>query len=392
MTVADQGGARVAALDGGGFVVAWESTTPPDASGIWTKELRVQAFQADGSRVGSEEVVDTEQSLGGIDVAPLSGGGYVVTWIDVHARTYLADGSPSGPAIVVHGAGGFQSEADVVALSGGDFAVGWRDASDSYNGGDGSAAGIATRVFITEGREVDGGEGGDAMRGTPLADRLAGLAGDDTLTGLGGDDVLDGGAGIDTAAYAANSVGFAVARTGANWRLTDRSGAEGVDQLLSIERLQFADRSFELVNPPRQGVPAFGQQNGFLFDAVYYLLDNPELVPTQSLTTANYYENRWPDLKAGNFPDDILFMHYNLYGVWEGRSAGSKFDQFDGNRYLKDNPDVAAYVDAYVADFLGSRTNGAIAHYVIYGQHEQRPAFDLVGQPIRLDYEIDWGG
>ena len=47
--------------------------------------------------------------------------------------------------------------------------------------------------------------------------------------------------------------------------------------------------------------------------------------------------------------------------MWSG-SAGSTFNKFDGTRYLKDNPDVAEYVDAYVADFLGSRSNGAIAH------------------------------
>jgi hypothetical protein len=29
---------------------------------------------------------------------------------------------------------------------------------------------------------------------------------------------------------------------------------------------------------------------------------------------------------------------------------------------------------------------------VIYGQHEQRLAYDLVGQQIKLDYVIDFGG
>jgi hypothetical protein len=59
------------------------------------------------------------------------------------------------------------------------------------------------------------------------------------------------------------------------------------------------------------------------------------------------------------------------------RSSGPKFDQFYGNRCLAESPDVAAYVDSDVAGFLGSRTNGVIAHYVIYGQHEQRLAFSL---------------
>jgi hypothetical protein len=105
-----------------------------------------------------------------------------------------------------------------------------------------------------------------------------------------------------------------------------------------------------------------------------------------------WYENRWPDLTPYQFDDATLFMHYNLYGVWEGRSAGPEFDRFDGNRYLADNPDVAAYVDSHLPDFLGSRSNGAIAHFVIYGQHELRPAFDLVGQPIDLGYTVDLGG
>ena len=63
-------------------------------------------------------------------------------------------------------------------------------------------------------------------------------------------------------------------------------------------------------------------------------------------------------------------------------------DSFDGNRYLTDNPDVAAYVDAYVADFLGSRTNGAIAHYVIYGQNEARLAYDAGGAGIDLGWAL----
>ena len=81
-------------------------------------------------------------------------------------------------------------------------------------------------------------------------------------------------------------------------------------------------------------------------------------------------------------------MHYNLYGVWEGRSGGPKFELFDGNRYLAENPDVAAYVDANVEDFLGSRSNGAIAHFIIYGNNEQRLAFDLTGQAIDMGYIV----
>ena len=254
-------------------------------------------------------------------------------------------------------------------------------------------------------REVWGWAGNDTIRTGLVGDFLAGGAGDDNL---------DAGPGMDLAYFAAPSANFRVAKAGLTWTVSEKFfGAEGSDTLRNTEAIAFTDKAFFLVNLPREGVPSYNTNNGFLFDAAYYLLDNPELVPAVDLLTAlyhyfgvgaalglrpnswfdaNYYENRWPDLKAGNFSDDILFMHYNLYGVWEGRSAGPKFDKFDGNRYLTDNPDVAAYVDAHLPDFLGSRSNGAIAHYVIYGQHELRLAYDLVGQQIDLGYTIDLGG
>ena len=72
-----------------------------------------------------------------------------------------------------------------------------------------------------------------------------------------------------------------------------------------------------------------------------------------------------------------------FFGQWLGFY---RFDQFNGARYLTDNPDVAAYVDANVADFLGSRSNGAIAHFVIYGANEQRAAYDGAGQPTDMGY------
>ncbi len=95
---------------------------------------------------------------------------------------------------------------------------------------------------------------------------------------------------------------------------------------------------------------------------------------------ADHYRNSYDDLRNGGFDDATLFMHYNLYGVWEGRATNTRLAQFDGERYLDDNPDVAAYVDANLASFLGSRDNGAIAHFLIYGAGEQRAAFDNSGQ------------
>jgi hypothetical protein len=316
--------------------------------------------------------------------------------------------SPSGLVLASNDNdhGSLNAAIDVVAGDSGRYFV---EVASAVPGGLGTYRLGAAPVFD----QIQGTAGDDQLiDAAGAASRLYGLAGNDRLQGGSGDDWLDGGDGVDVAAYAQAAGSFAVARTGDQWRVTDKSGAEGDDALVSIEKLQFADESFDLVNPPRISVPAFKGDNGFLFDAVFYLLDNPELVPTQNINTAlahyfaagaaqgrrpnswfdpSWYENRWPDLTPYQFDDATLFMHYNLYGVWEGRSAGPAYDQFDGNRYLADNPDVATYVDAHLPDFLGSRGNGAIAHHVIYGQHELRPAFDLIGQPISLDYVLDLG-
>ncbi len=256
---------------------------------------------------------------------------------------------------------------------------------------------------------IIGTSGADVLSGTSGDDVLRGHEGNDTLAGRGGNDSLDGGAGTDTATYAGARANFTVAKQGNTYTVTDNTGAEGTDALTSIEKLQFADKPFDLVNPPRVGVPDYGKDGGFLFDAVFYLLGNPELVPSVSLGnalqhytstgarqdkapnswfSADYYSNKWADLRPLQLDDATLFAHYNLYGVWEGRSGGPKFELFNGNRYLAENPDVAAYVDANVQDFLGSRSNGAIAHFVIFGADEQRAAYDFVGQSIDMGYVV----
>ena len=242
------------------------------------------------------------------------------------------------------------------------------------------------------------------------ADTITGGTGGDTLQGREGNDTINGGAGTDTSAYSGLRTAYTVTRAGSGWQVAAKSGTDGTDTLASIESLKFSDMVLSLVAPAAPAgspPPAFRQSGSFLFDPVFYLLKNPELVPTVALTAAaqhylttganagkapnawfdaNYYEARWPDLTPLGLDDATLFQHFNLYGVWEGRSPGPKFQTFNGGRYLTDNPDVAAYVDAHVADFLGSRSNGAIAHFIIYGANEQRAAFETSGNPIDLGY------
>ena len=267
------------------------------------------------------------------------------------------------------------------------------------------AGNIATLYTVLGNEQVWGRDKSETLVGTSQAEFIRGYGGSDAISGKGGNDSIDGGTGADTAIYSGKITDYFIKynRALGTATITDhRANADGTDSLKSIEKLQFADKTFDLLNPPRTESAAFGKSQSFLFDPAYYLLKHPDLVPTVTLATAFdsykttaaqgaapnawfdpvYYANRWADLKALNLDAVTLFAHYNLYGVWEGRSAGPTFDKYDGTRYLKDNPDVAAYVDAYVADFLGSRSNGAIAHYVIYGAAEGRVAYDTAGVAI----------
>ena len=45
-------------------------------------------------------------------------------------------------------------------------------------------------------------------------------------------------------------------------------------------------------------------------------------------------------------------------------------------------------MDANIAGFLGSRTNGAIAHLIIHGANEQRVAHATAGGVIDMGYVL----
>ena len=70
-------------LDGGGFVVTWQdfSQMVGDPSG---RDIRGEMFDASGTAVGSEFLVNTTTTNNQLDpsVTGLAGGGFVVTWSD----------------------------------------------------------------------------------------------------------------------------------------------------------------------------------------------------------------------------------------------------------------------------------------------------------------------
>ena len=180
----------------------------------------------------------------------------------------------------------------------GGLALTFANAETLLAGGGGITSAID--IFLT---------GNDTFVGSPGYDVLNALTGDDLLSGGAGDDTLIGGGGVDTASYAAARAAYSIAKIGADWRIGANTGNEGTDLLQGIETLQFADVALPLVKPAAPAgtpVPAYGANGGFLFDPVYYLLNNSDLIPTVTAPVA--------------------LQHYLSTGADQDREPNSWFD------------------------------------------------------------------
>jgi len=264
-----------------------------------------------------------------------------------------------------------------------------------------------------------GGNGADDLVDTS-ASSSASASSSSSSSSSGVDDHGSGGNGVDDPAGAsASASASASSSSSASTGVDDHgSGGNGADDPAGASASSSASASSasasaasasasasasSSVDDHGTDVPGAGKSASFLFDAAKYLELNPDFASTVDLGSAlahylevgaaqhrapagwfdaDFYRSAYGDLSASGLDDATLFMHFNLFGVFEGRTPGRALAHFDGERYLDDNPDVAAFVNGNLASFMGSAQNGAIAHYVIYGAHEHRAAFDDSGHVV----------
>ncbi|MDQ7076632.1 MAG: hypothetical protein Q9M45_02110, partial [Robiginitomaculum sp.] len=148
ITALDQQVPSVAALTGGGFVVAWEdlSLTAPDTS---FNAVRAQRYDANGVAQGSDFLVNTITSSSQFQpsVAALNDGGFVIAYGDnsqltldttqaaILATRFDAVGVRQGSEFLVNTTtASTQLTPSVAALSDGGFVIAWRDDSLSPQG------------------------------------------------------------------------------------------------------------------------------------------------------------------------------------------------------------------------------------------------------------------
>ncbi|MEM6889965.1 MAG: M10 family metallopeptidase C-terminal domain-containing protein [Pseudomonadota bacterium] len=156
-TLYDQKDSDVTGLEDGGFVVTWTGYGDHSGSGLG---IYMQKFDASGTKVGSEVLVNEETNGGQIEsqVVALEDGGFLVTF-----RSDNATGDGSGSSVwgqqydkfgglvkdnflinVTSANGQYQPE--VAGLKDGDFALSWSSKSTTYDDGSGTLS-ASTEVF-----------------------------------------------------------------------------------------------------------------------------------------------------------------------------------------------------------------------------------------------------
>ncbi|WP_131819302.1 Ig-like domain-containing protein [Sphingomonas jatrophae] len=155
-------------LAGGGFVVTWQDTNSLSGADS-TASIKAQMFDAAGTRVGAELLVNTAGT--GFKYEPtttgLANGGFVVTWHDgsntlgdasgtsIKAQIFSASGAKVGSEFRVNTqVNADQSMATITNLAGGGFVISWQDSSGTL--GDTSSSSVKAQIYNAAGTKVGG--------------------------------------------------------------------------------------------------------------------------------------------------------------------------------------------------------------------------------------------
>ena len=230
----------VAALKGGGFVVAVYGSSFYGPGGYTQGQTMLGAFENDGAAILGTTAFPSSGSSGGgryPTVTGLADGGWLVAWtravgsgdpnqttLEVDALRYSAKGALVGAVSVLpETGGGLATDPELTALDDWKLVLSWKATTRAQdNVGDvkqelftvgqlGSAKAddmVGTEkgdlIYGLGGKDtIKGLEGNDILFGNNGRDRLLGAKGRDTLDGGNGNDVLTGGAGKDVFVFGA---------------------------------------------------------------------------------------------------------------------------------------------------------------------------------------------
>lgn len=255
----------VATLADGSYFAAWQSDYG-DGSGTAIVGRRIAAnVSFPGGQFVSGEVLVNATATGSQlrpDVVALADGGWIVAWTVVDGglvtQRFDARGNPlqavmagddAGNVLAWSGGGSVRTEG-----GGGDDSLAAGNGDDHLLGGSGSD-------------HLAGGEGQDWLEGNAGNDSLDGAGNADTLTGGYGNDRLLGGQSTDTAVFSGSFADYRFALPGGRLQIIDINpddGDDGRDDLIGIEHVRFADRTYAVVGREAEWVNASvaGSQSG----------------------------------------------------------------------------------------------------------------------------------
>ncbi|MEO0379350.1 MAG: hypothetical protein AAF252_03720, partial [Pseudomonadota bacterium] len=162
-TVNSQDTSNVTALGGGRFAVVWEENDAANGDGSSTS-VAARIFDASGAPEGDEFQVNTfATGFQGLPrVATLQNGDLVFAWQSdgqdtsqggIYYQRFTDAGVPVGGEIRVNDSvSGDQTVPDIIALDTGGFAIGWTDTTTPAPG---SGADVFVQVFDTDGTRLD---------------------------------------------------------------------------------------------------------------------------------------------------------------------------------------------------------------------------------------------
>lgn len=151
----------VAGLPDGGFVISWDTATGVDGY----SDVVYQMFDSNGDKAGSEQVASTHSTLNQYapDIGVLDNGRFVITWqtLDpaagdadgIAGRIFEADGTPVNSEFLVNTNTNLgQSHPNVATLSDGGFVIAWTDQQiiGGFNQTD-----ISAQRFDSDGNKVE---------------------------------------------------------------------------------------------------------------------------------------------------------------------------------------------------------------------------------------------
>lgn len=232
---------NIAALAGGGYVVAWDSYAN-EPLGFTISDIFFQRYDAFGNKAGAVTQANIDSGGGRFDAAVTASldGGFVIGWQSasgdfdgngVFGRRFDAGGNALDlrEFAINEGRAGDQAHVELTALANGGFAAAWVDTAAS------GAVQVELRV-LTGG--VDNGAMGSGSGWFSDSGRhLVAGAGNERLSGFDG---------VDTVSYDGLRGGFTVLRDTTAVTVIDNVGMSGVDTLVDVERILFGDVALAL--------------------------------------------------------------------------------------------------------------------------------------------------